>query len=83
MINLDDSQQNADWIKHRTIDIPGIETFEDVEEKFKFPAKQPERGRVIREFVRNHMWVNAMPIEERKKFSMAMVEKTDDDDSSE
>jgi len=83
MIILDDSNDNADWIKWRKLDIPGIKTFEDVERMFKFPKQQPERGRAIRRFVRDHVWVNSMPLEERKKFDIAITERTEKDDTDE
>jgi len=60
MINIDNNIQNSDWIKFRTLDVPGIETFADLETLISLPATPRERLATLKALPNKYGWYNAL-----------------------
>lgn len=74
MTNIDNNTENADWLKSRRLDIPGLETFVDIVKYFNVPQGQPSRNIAIRKIANDHPWVYSLKPEEVFQFEQAFMQ---------
>ena len=62
-VNIDDSQENADWAKYRQIDIPGVESIYDVLRFVGIDFSGEDGPQVIVDFAKSHPWLYTLNAE--------------------
>ena len=71
IINIDDSNENADWIKWRRLDIPGIEDFSDIESLMSIPKEGSARLAKLKA-LKKYMWYGSLPTSIKERVDMEM-----------
>ena len=80
IINIDDSNENADWIKWRRLDIPGIEQFSDIESLMAIPKDGKQRLVKLRA-LKKYMWYQSLPTSIKERVDLE-IRKLNKDSSS-
>ena len=61
MINIDNNNKNADWIKSMRLDIPFIRTWKDLQKLLNIPPRGAERLSVLKNLNSKYSWVSSLP----------------------
>lgn len=59
MINVDNNIKNSDWIKWRTLDLPGVSSLNDIMEVFGIPYEEPDRTDRLADLI-VYPWVESL-----------------------
>lgn len=62
-MNIDDSQENADFIKFRQVDIPGTGSIYDILDRVGVDYSGDNGAQEIVQFAESHPWVDNMNAE--------------------
>lgn len=70
IINIDDSISNSDWIKWRRLDVPGIETFEQLAALIGIPDRGAERLEALKDMKDKYMWYGSLPLSIKERVDL-------------
>lgn len=70
IINIDDSNENADWIKWRRLDIPGSRDFASIEQIMDIPKDGPARLKKTKKHSKNYVWYESLPTSTKERVNL-------------